>query len=357
MKFILILFLAFTCTSIVANEKIQSTVDNRVELLSIVFRLAGNPEYNMKFAKKYINEIHTYFDPYKTDPVIGFAKKLAEEKNMGFSKVMFLATHLKYSNHKFSLIREKESNLTGKWDKADAVKFVGLLNDFYHLSKFEIFFNNHQAFYNEATKQFDLSVNEFDQKWYLDYYGDYEVDYQVVLGLGDGGANYGPSVTPIGKKRLVYAVMGSWTFNAASEPLFPKETYLSYLIHEFNHSFVDHILEDNTNIEAQFKKSGEVLLEQQRHEMKLEGYEDWHSLINESLVRASVVRYMIDHKNADQLVEEEILKQQKKGFLWTERLVTLLGEYEASRDIYPTFKSFYPKIIAFFNAEAQQLKH
>lgn len=356
MKFILAFFFAVTCSPIIANEKINSTVDPRVELLSIVFRLAGNPEYNMKFAKKYVDDIHTYFDPYKTDPLISFAKELAEEKNMGFSKVMFLAAHLNFSNQKFSLIKEKESNLTGKWDKADAQKFVTLLNHFYRSSKFEHFFNSHKAFYDEATRQFDLSVSEFDQKWYLDYYGDHEVDYKVVLGLGDGGANYGPSVTPIGKKRLVYAVMGSWTFNAASEPLFPKETYLTYLIHEFNHSFVDHILENNSSIEAQLKRSGEILLEAEKNEMRQEGYEDWHSLINESLVRASVVRYMIDHQDADQSVQEEILKQQKKGFLWTKDLVTLLGEYESSRLVYPTFKSFYPKLVAFFDTQAKNLE-
>ena len=98
-----------------ASQKVRSTVDRRVELLSIVFRLAGNPEYNMKFAKNYISDIDTYFDPFKMDPLIGFAKELAKEKNMGFSKVMFLAVHLKFSNNSFSLIKEKESNLKGKW--------------------------------------------------------------------------------------------------------------------------------------------------------------------------------------------------------------------------------------------------
>ena len=89
--------------------------------------------------------------------------------------------------------------------------------------------------------------------------------------------------------------------------------------------------------------------------MKLEGYEDWHSLINESLVRSSVVRYMIDHHYNDQAVQEEIVKQTGKGFLWTKDLVALLGEYESSRNRYPTFKSFYPRIISFFDNTAHHL--
>ncbi|WP_316845597.1 DUF4932 domain-containing protein [Pedobacter psychrodurus] len=352
MKPIFTFLIMFACLSVMAGNKVHSTVDKRVEVLSIIFRLAGNPEYNMKFAKRYVNDIHTYFDAYKNDPVVNFAKELSTKKNMGFSKVMFLAVHLQYMNKGFSLIKESESNLKGKWAEEDAIKFVKLLNDFYHRSKFDTFFKVHKSEYDEATKQFDQSVSAFDQQWYLDYYGDHEVDYQVILGLGDGGANYGPSVSPIGKKRLVYAIMGSWTFNEDGNPMFPKAIYLTYLIHEFNHSFVDHILEENKDLEILLQSSGEKLLDKKKNEMKLEGYEDWHSLIDESLVRASVVRYMIDHQETPEAIAQEISVQQKKGFVWMGELVALLGEYESSRATYPTFKSFYPRITAFFNQVA-----
>ena len=349
MKFIFTFLIIIIFSPVMANKKVHSTVDKRVEMLSIIFRLAENPEYNMKFAKNYVNDIHNHFDEYKNHGVIKFAKQLSQEKNMGFSKVMFLAVHLQFVSNRFILLKESESNLKGKWDEADAIKFVGLLNDFYHKSEFEVFFKMHKATYDRATKEFDKSVTEFDQKWYLDYYGDHDVEYQVVLGLGDGGANYGPSVTPVGKKRIVYAIMGSWTFDEAGNPLFPKDTYLTYLIHEFNHSFVDHILEENLIIDMSLQPSGERLLENKKNEMKLEGYEDWHSLINESLVRASVIRYMIDHKESPEAVEQEILNQEKKGFVWMRKLVALVGEYKRSRTKFPSFKTFYPRITDFFN--------
>lgn len=344
--------LLFICSFASAKKKIESTVDKRVELLSIVFRLAGNPEYNMKLAKNYVKDIHSYFDVYKTDPLIAYAKELADEKNIGFSKVMFLAVNLELIHNKFVFIKESESSLTDKWKMEDAIKFVALLNDFYSKSKFEVFFKEHEKLYTEATRQFNQSVTEFDQQWYLDYYGDQQVEYKVVLGLSNGGANYGPSVKPVGKKKIVYAIMGSWTFDENGKALFPKDVYLSYLIHEFNHSFVDHLLGDKT-IETQLQPSGEILLEREKDKMKSEGYEDWHSLINESIIRASVVRYMIDHKNKPEAIQEEIQTQIKKGFVWTNDLVTLLGEYESSRKTYPNFKSFYPKMIVFFNTTAK----
>lgn len=354
MKYLLIFLVFFSSSPTFAGTPVKSTIDQRIELFSIIFRLAGNPEYNMKFARHYIADINAHFEPYKKDSLITFARQLATEKNIGFSKVMYLAVHLQFAKNKFSLIPQEKSNLDGKWEQADAEKFVRLLNSFYRTCRFDVFFRRHKKLYTDATKTFDRSVAEFDQQWYLNYYGDHQVDYRVAIGLGDGGANYGPSVNLKGKNRMVYAIMGSWTFAEDGSALFPKDTYLTYLIHEFNHSFIDHILEEDSGIDSMLRSPGKILLKAKKEEMKLEGYEDWHSLINESLVRASVVRYLIDHGATNEAVNAEIASQQQKGFVWTKALVGLLGEYESSRAVYPTFESFYPRITAFFLKTSQE---
>lgn len=348
MKLILFLLLLSVSPPVLAQGNVKSKIDPRVELFSIIFRLAGNPEYNMKFAKAYVKDIHTYFDPFKNDPVVQFAKELADKKNMGFSKVMFLAVQLKFKNNKFIRIKESSNSLTDKWSEADADKFVKLANNFYKTTKFSRFFDNHKEMYTEATQAFDQSVTEFDKNWYLNYYGDREVDYQVIVGLANGGANYGPSVKPVAEKKMVYAIMGSWTFDEQSKPLYSKDVYLSYLIHEFNHSFIDHLL-DNKIFKAGLESSGKILLQKEEKKLNAEGYDDWHSVINESLVRACVVRYMIDHQENDNAVQTEISKQIDKGFLWTADLVKHFGSYEASRSQFPSFEKFYPMIITKIN--------
>ena len=71
-------------------------VDPRVELLSIVFRLAGNSEYQMSPLKSYTEDIDAYFAPYKDHPAVLIAKKLASERDVGFDAVMNLAVHLSF---------------------------------------------------------------------------------------------------------------------------------------------------------------------------------------------------------------------------------------------------------------------
>lgn len=348
MKLMVLLLLLSISSPVLAEGNVKSKVDPRVELFSIIFRLAGNPEYNMNFAKTYVKDIHVYFDPYKNDPVVQFAKELAEKKNMGFSKVMFLAVQLKFKNNELIRVKESANSLNDKWTEADANRFVKLANTFYKTTKFSHFFDAHKEVYAEATEAFDQSVNEFDKNWYLNYYGDHEVDYQVVIGLANGGANYGPSVMPVGSKKMVYAIMGSWTFNEQSKPLYPKDVYLTYLIHEFNHSFIDHLL-DHKDFKAGLERSGKILLQKEEKKLNAEGYDDWHSVINESLVRACVVRYMMDHHESDNAVQAEISKQTDKGFLWTAELVKLFGNYETSRSQFPSFEKFYPIIITKIN--------
>src|SRR4051812_30984575 len=97
------LFVIISISPLAAQTKFKSsaetyhlnpTVDKRVELLSIVFRLAGNQEYNSDFFKKYVGDINNHFAPYSKHPLILFARELAQEKSIGFDAVMAMAIHL-----------------------------------------------------------------------------------------------------------------------------------------------------------------------------------------------------------------------------------------------------------------------
>ncbi len=59
-------------------------VDKQVELLSIVFRLAGNKEYNATFFKRYTDKVENHFSAYKEHELIKFASSLRENYNTPF---------------------------------------------------------------------------------------------------------------------------------------------------------------------------------------------------------------------------------------------------------------------------------
>lgn len=76
------------------NTLMPPRVDERVELLSIVFRLAGNHEYNSRRFKLYTDKIYEHYTPYKDHELIHFAKRLRKENGVSFDAVMSMAIHL-----------------------------------------------------------------------------------------------------------------------------------------------------------------------------------------------------------------------------------------------------------------------
>ena len=350
---ILVLFLLFGYS----YANVQPKVDERIELMSIVFRLAGNPEYSNDNNKKYVAEIETYFSPYKNNDLILYAKSLRKNRGISYDAVMSMAIHLEKKGKYFQLISEKEDNLDSRWQKKKKKKFIILLNEFYHKTKFNDFFEQHSSDYKYVENSFSENLNVFDENWYSQFYGQTpQEDFKILIGYGNGGGNYGPKVELNNEKKIVYAILGVWKFDEVGNPIIKSDDYASTLIHEFNHSFVNPVLEKKYFNNQNLKSAGEKLLEEQKEIMKDQAYGNWFTVINESLVRASVIQYMIDHHLKPEEIEDEIKIQEFRGFIWTRNLVNLLNTYKNQRDQYKTFESFYPKIVDFFEEESKNVK-
>ena len=63
-----------------AGERIQVAVDPRVELLCIIFRLAGNPEYNKAPACPYVRDVEARFGPFKDHAAVQMARTLRRRR-------------------------------------------------------------------------------------------------------------------------------------------------------------------------------------------------------------------------------------------------------------------------------------
>ena len=117
------------------------------------------------------------------------------------------------------------------------------------------------------------------------------------------------------------------------------------MVHEFSHSFVNPYV-DATEI---FAISGRSLYPKVETTMRAQAYGNWRTTVNESLVRASVARYVL-HKQGENAARLEVARQRARGFVWTNDLYDLLGEYERERTTYPTFDAFLPRVAAYFDA-------
>ncbi|RXR34806.1 DUF4932 domain-containing protein [Flavobacterium piscinae] len=321
------------------QQKLQKPyVDERVELLSIIFRLAESEEYSSNLFKKYTDKIYNHYNLYKNHELIDFIKKIRNENGVSYDAVMSMAIHL---DKNFNPIVPFSDTIPDvRWGKGNAYKFIELLHLFYKDSNSKDFFKQNENFYENISDSFLPIFNKLNAGWYKSFYGkEANESFKIIIGLGIGGGNYGPSVTLKNGEKEVYAIMGTWNTNHEGMPEFKISSYFPTLVHEFNHSFINYILEKNEN---PFKESCQTLFLSVKDKMNQGGYGDWQTLFNEALVRAAVIKYMKDNNFTIEEINLEINEQLNRGFVWIEDLVSKLEEYDTNRKQYPTLESYYP---------------
>jgi len=324
-------------------KTLTARVDQRVELLSIVFRLAGNFEYNMSNLDRYKADIDSYFGPYKQHPAVLLAKRVAS-RGVGFDAVMSMAVFLSTPPSLRPRNRFSADVPDSRWGEQDAVAFSAALAHFYADTRADRFFHTHEPLYALAVNRFDGVRQRINLPWFSHFYGAVAPDsFSVILGLNNGGGNYGPKVTLSDGRQEFYAIVGNWTHDATGDPTFDKD-YLPMVVHEFNHSFVNPVVASTWGSFPSMDR----LYHSVETKMKAQAYGDAQVMVDESLVRAAVILYLESNGSSAAEIQQMIFSEQKTGFFWMADLCSVLRDYEHNRSRYGSLADFMPQIATFF---------
>ncbi len=336
--------LVFCCH--VQAKTIGPEVNEYVELMSVLARLADYPEYCMDLGGGYTEDVDRYFGKYEDHEAVNFMRSLRSSNGVMYDAVMCMAVHLTEFGGKISLFSGTDpSKIDDRWQGVDMDEFLMLLNGFYRDTCFGDFFASHRPFYEEAIRIYKDSVmGLFHENWFSEFYGtEPSEEFSVIIGFCNGGANYGPSRHLAGKNKEVFSINGYM----AGKPQFDKRR-ISTLVHEFNHSFVNHLLDDHQDNVWKLEGPGTALLRLSSASMFSMAYGEWQIVINESVVRAATICYMMDNGFLDDEVLEQLVYEVGCNFRWMPELVVLLRKYEKRQDRYGSLEKFYPQIIKFF---------
>jgi len=327
----------------VAAIKIE--VDPRVELVGIVFRLAGNYEFNQGRIRSYVREIERQFGDFDDHPAIKLAARLRSKRRMGCDGPMSLAVYIDRDFRPRKTFEQWPWGLDGRWKKQETAEFLEQLRQFAADTKFNEFFEAHSALYETGIRSCQAVMAQYDlQTWLGEFFGVEEMgDLKLVLGFLNGPSNYGPRFTT-GKNHEKYAVIGMSLPDPDGNPVF-RPRKLETTAHEFCHSFTNPVVDKYME---QLRPAAEKLYAAKGPAMKRIGYQNWRSLMYESAVRASVACY-IRNSFEPEYLQNYLDKEAGNGFVWTKELSDLLRTYEANRDKYPTFESFFPEFVTFLN--------
>ena len=340
--FILVLLGSFGVKA--QDRAVKAYYDERIELMSIICHLAGFQEYNMNVGGDYITDIDNYFADVRNHPAVEMMDSLRRVNGISF------AVNLKKAGNSFVLVNDSVAP-ERRWKGVDLKMATATISDFYNKSNFANFFERHKPFYEKVCSLFDSNViSKFNQSWYEQFYGVPPTDsFEVILGFTNGGGNYGPSRQLPGGPRDVYAIIG-YALDDKGEPYYVSEPemYLNTLVHEFNHSFVNP-LADNPSFAPKMRLAGDAMLSYSRKVMRKNAYSTWQNLVNESIVRAAVIIYLMDNEVPQDKIRQSVIDEMSVGFYWTPDLVKSLQYYAQHRDKYPSIDLYYNEISDFFN--------
>ena len=326
--------------------ELKAKVDERCELLSTVFRLAGAKEYVTHAIPIYVDSLDKYFEPYKNHEIVEYCKTYRENYGVSYDAPMSLAVHLQIIDGKISLIPNvKENSLDSRWNRDSLPRFIELLNDFYTTTKFHEFFVKQSAFIEKVEQTATVYLKKIDMEWYKNFYGEVpEGSYNLVISLSNGSNNYGPRVEYLDGKEDLYSIT-ICSVDSLNNPFFSDRWALNLIIHEFCHSFCNHLIIDNYD---KMKEKADEFYKLKQDVFRKQAYGDSQTMLFEILVRASVIKYMADHYPTTNL-KKYFSNEESNGFIWIKDLYNSLLNYEQNRVQYPTLKSYMPEIVKLQN--------
>ncbi len=318
-------------------------IDPMVELLVMVFRLAGNPEHSDCRLPGYAESADTWFRPVRDHAVVKRARRLRKERGVSHDAVISLALHLDAGGGLRVPLDDGLPDLDARWPREEVAPFVEELQGFARDSKAAEFLASKEKTHARIEAGVTGLHASMEAGWHERFFGAASgARYRVIASPLAGPSSYGVTLKVAGGQEIV-SVLGVWEFGHDGLPTFGSAS-LATLIHETSHSFVNPLVAAH---EAAFAPALARLYPWVSARMASMAYTTWQIVLAESLVRASVVRYLA--ANDELAVEDEIEDQLKRGFAWIEPLADALARYEEDRARWPGLASFVPELVAFFD--------
>jgi Domain of unknown function (DUF4932) len=334
------------------GQTVRVAVDRRAEVIGILFRIAGAPDFGNGAVQPYIRQVDSAFASFENHAVFEEINRLRAQSGLSLSAVLSMAPQITdpVSFGERAPIDAPSSTLSGRWRGGEARTFLAHARDFAREARLDRFLRDQGATYDSASVRMRRLVQEARLEWLSGFFGEPTGDVFIVAPLLINATGNFAAEFRSGATHERYAYLGVPVADSGGFPVISPDK-LPTIIHEFNHSFVDHVVGSRS---AELQPSGERIYAVTRRSMRDLAYNSWQVMLNESLVRATVIRYLLAN-HGPAAAERDTRLQRGKGFVWMGELVSLLGEYETQRRRYPTFAEFMPLIVDYYRGLAPRV--
>jgi hypothetical protein len=331
------------------DPSVRIAADPRIELMAIVFRLGGGGFDQTNYVQ-YDSAIRRQFEPFRTHEAVGLAHELHDKYDVGFSTVMSLA--IAFTPLPALELRVSADSVLGRRVPGPVVaRFAAAFQRFAQDSHAEQFFTDERPRLDSAAAHLARPVRQANAfEWITRFFGiPTDRDFVVAPLLANSQGNYGPCVRPTrgqGAGRLeCWQIIGHTKTDSAGFAVWSDDV-VGTLVHEISHGYANPL---GSARSAQFEPALTRVQQAFASQMAPQAYTSWRSVLYESLVRATVSRFVADRQTPEQL-REYLADERGRGWLWLPELADRFAIYEHDRATYPTLEPFMPRVVAYFDS-------
>jgi len=298
------------------DREVRNLVDERYELVSLIFRLTGvRPEYSQRNTA-YQLLLSEEFVEFNYHPAVVFARW--KSNHVAWDAPFRLAVHLQRADNGFELVENIGSLMScGRWSQNSAIRFVELLNDFYHDTDFSQFFQTNMDYFMEVSENFTQEIYSFINKEWFGQFGLNPDNLRIILIPSASYFGYAASVWGQSAADLIHYAAVTYAGGSPSD--------IHYLtIHELIHGFA------NPLGDLWYEENEEFRMLNDDATGAVGAHEAYTSgliMAYEHLTRAFTVKYFIEnHENVQEL--RLLTRNIGMGFPHIVHTFDLISEFE-----------------------------
>ena len=302
---------------------IEPKVDPRIELLAIVMRVSGAPEY--QHAKgRYAQAVDAWFAPYAKHAAIAMTRELRAKHGIAYDAPITFAVHL--DNRLHLADPDEIATIDARWRGVDLDAYAAALRAFETDAKLSGFFKAHGS-------EIDLGpLREVAAVHPTPFFED-------IFQLRAGNIIV---ASPLLEANNVGVHHRDAFYQVMSTPTVPL------LVHEMAHSYINPMIARHA---ARFELAGTTIYPLVMEAMRAQHYVDWKTMVDESCVRALVVLFMRETKG-DVAGAAQARDETRAGFLWINELTEVFRRYKRGTE--RNEAALVEQLAAFFDNLAKQ---
>lgn len=317
-----------------------------VELMGLLWRLGGSPEYSQCNVASVAQSADVYFSGMRTHEAVRLATQYSRQ-NIVYDAVTGFANQLIF-NKDWEIIfdpdyQDHSNSSFDRFSKSQKQQMLTAINDFYKQSGFHDWFLTTLPQQEKAIASFK-DVCNVDYDWFDSFYEPSDkITSRIFLSFMLGPSNNGISLKRADGTLLLTPTLGSLNESKSGEVTFNGD--MGLIIHEFSHPYCNPLIEKRWSM---MSDKAEAIYSTVAGQMQSQAYSNAQSMMCETLVRASTISYLKTHNLNGQALQA-LAYEKANGFMLVPSIVEALDQY-VQQSTYATLADFMPTIIDVINS-------